>query len=572
MIDVNKDSLIDDRLNAVRRFAQTMIVVDDEASLQLHEEVASQNLVAPGRGQSKAAAEHREEVGKNSINAEEYSHTLDGKLLVNSALKQGLVCSVVRPSPQESTLDAVVQAARQVDIVCLDWKVHDDDGSTAISLIKKIVEEDQSGEGRLRLIVIYTAERRPSQILDRIKRDLSAAFSAGERRKMKLQKVNNRAIVSSVGLKIVYLLKGNGARKTGRYNRESFSEDKLPEKALQEFAGLCEGLLANVALSTVAAVRDAAHQIVRSFDSEMDEPYFHHRATIRHPDEAEDYAVNTVLNSLRTAVRLKEVGRAFAGPEAVDRRIRELANNSAEFTMSYMDGKSNSEKSVNFSVDDVVRLILEGVERTYSTISPKGQTTPGKNIAKKSITSLFSGNCRDTLYSLKKFAALTSTGSHPETPSVREGEYVPSLGLGSVIKDGSGNYFLCIQASCDTVRIKSDQPFLFVPLKEVADGGEFVVPKEGSADSVEYMALQVEELGYAKGKSFVFSPDKATERVLAEMRGRPKRLRFKSTNNRTFEWVADLKHYQALHVAQKLGKEMGRLGFDQFEPFRVPNG
>ena len=164
-------------------------------------------------------------------------------------------------------------------------------------------------------------------------------------------------------------------------------------------------------------------------------------------------------------------------------------------------------------------------------------------------TSLFTDSIVESRDVMKRFAALTSTGSHPGTVSVRTGEYVPSLGLGTVIVDGSGKYLLCIQASCDTVRITEPWPFLFVPLKEVPDDAEFVVPRARNADQIDFVALRVEELGYAKGMSFVFSPDAGTERVLAEKRGKPRRLRFKSTNGRTFEWIADLKHYQALNVA-----------------------
>ena len=45
------------------------------------------------------------------------------------------------------------------------------------------------------------------------------------------------------------------------------SERELPARILQEFASLSEGLMSNVALGTLAAIRDSAHQIVGSFSS-----------------------------------------------------------------------------------------------------------------------------------------------------------------------------------------------------------------------------------------------------------------------------------------------------------------
>ena len=564
MMSVHADSFLTDRLMAVQRFAQTMIVVDDEADLTVPAEQVPDNVVRPSRRQSRAARDEIEQMGR-VVNQKDTdrTHILDGKVLVDSALKHGLVCSVLRPGPTENIVDTVVQAAQRVDIICLDWKMHDDDGNTTVSLIKEIVKADQLGEGRLRLIVIYTAEHGRARILNKIKSEISSSVSKEVRSRMHLQTVGDREIQSNVGLKIVYLVKAHNDRIPKRLKQDRVSERNLPEQALREFASLCEGLLANVALGTVAAVRDAAHQIVGSFSGDMDGPYFHHRATIRNPDEAEDYAINTVLSGFRAAVRLQEVGRTFAGREAVERRLREMAKGDTNFRLSFI---RNGEETVEFTIDDVVRLIRDGVKGAYASIPGN---KPGKDHANQALTSLFAGSVENTLAVMRRFAALTSIGSHPGTLGVRTGEYVPSLGLGTVVMDNGGRYWLCIQASCDSVRVEKPQPFLFVPLVEVLDKGEHVVPRQRNGGQIEHVALSLEDLGYAKGRSIEFSPDPNTERVLAEKRGRPRKLRFKSTNGNTFEWVADLKHYQALNVAQKLGQEMGRLGFDEFEPFRV---
>ena len=567
MMPVHGDEFSSDGLMAVRRFAQTMIVVDDEADLTVPAEQVPENVVRPSWRQSRAVRDESEQMSRvvNQMGTDR-THILDGKVLVDSALKLGLVCSVLRPNPRENILDTVVQAAQRVDIICLDWKMHDDNGNTTVSLIKGIVKEDQLGEGRLRLIVIYTAEHGRTRILDKIKTEISSLVSAKDRPRMHLQKVGDREIQSNFGLKIVYLVKAHNGQFPKWLAKDRVSEKNLPEQALREFASLCEGLLANVALGTVAAVRDAAHQIVGSFSGDMDGPYFHHRATIRNPDEAEDYAISTVLNGFRAAVRLKEVGSTFAGREAVERRLREMARGDTKFCLSFIKNEVNGEETAEFSIDDVVRLIRDGFEGVYESIQ---RDKPKMKHAKPALTSLFAGSVENTLTVMRRFAALTSIGSHPGSLVVRKGEYVPSLGLGTVVMDHDGRYWLCIQASCDSVRVEKPRPFLFVPLVKVLDKGEHVVPRQRNDGQFEYVALSLEDLGYAKGRSIEFSPDSNTERVLAVKRGRPKKLRFKSTNTRTFEWVADLKHYQALNVAQKLGQEMGRLGFDEFEPFRV---
>ena len=567
----NAQDFFGDRVEAVRRFAQTMIVVDDEAELRAIPENVPNSVVRPSRRQARAAVPEAETVvnsgGAREALAEDHTHLLDGKVLIDSALDHGLVCSVLRPRPGENVLERVVRAAERVDIICLDWKIHNDEGQTTLSLIKEIVRNDQLGDGRLRLIVIYTAEHARTRILNKIRREIASSLDKKTRTRLSLRNVNGREIQSSVGLKIVYLIKAHDGGISRRLVQDRVSEKNLPEQVLREFASLCDGLLSNVALGTVAAVRDAAHQIVGSFTGEMDGPYFHHRAAITNPDEAEDYAVNAVLGGLRAAVRLHEVGGTFAGRSAVERRLRSMVGDAEVFRLSFMPKKNAQEESINILPDDVVRLICDGFDGNYDSINVNGK--PRKEVAKRSLTSLFAGNLDASLAVMRKFAALTSIASHPRTFGVRTGEYIPSLGLGTVVADTDGKYWLCIQASCDSVRVKKPQPFLFIPLIELADGVQHVVPREKTGGKLEHVALSVAKMGYARGKSIVFAPDALKERVVAELRGRPKRLKFKSTNGRTYEWIADLKHYQVLNVAQRLGHQMGRLGFDEFEPIRI---
>ena len=565
-----------DRLEAAKRFAQTMIVVDDEAEFSLGErkEEVPGEVVRPSRRQSRTAPagpdgagdagylEKPEEVGDKNE-----THLLDGKALTDSALRQGLVCSVIRPSQGEDIIEGMVRAARRVDIICLDWTIHKDDGETTLSLIREVVEMDQQTDGRLRLIAIYTAEHGRRRILERVKVDVASTLEGMGIVGAGLKIVGGREIQSNIGLKIIYLVKAHGASVPNWLATDRVSEKDLPERALNEFAGLCEGLLSSVALGTVAAIKDAAHQIVGSFSAEMDGPFFHHRALLRNPDEAEDFAIEAVLGGFRSAVRLREVGRTFAGRSAVKRRLEELAAGSDTFRLSFRSGKERNVQKFDFPVADVIRLISDGIDNCYGAINANGK--PGKDPAKRFLTTFFQGNVARSRWVMKRFAVLTSVGSHPRTHDVRNGEHIPSLGLGSIIADSPGRYWLCIQASCDSERVIGVQPFLFVPMAASPNEGQHVVPREKKDGSLEYVFLSLEKLAYARGKSIRFAPNKTIERVIAAKRGTPKRLRFKSTSGETFEWVAELRHYQALSVAQKLGQDMGRLGFDEFEAFRT---
>lgn len=569
---VPAESFLNDQLEATGRFAQTMIVVDDEAHLAKVPEPVSGTISRPHRAaQSRAAADQargpRRADESGELARSDITHVLDAKQLMDSSLEHGLVCSILRPAPGEDLGERIRSAAQRVDIVCLDWEIHGDNGQTTKALIKDILEWDRRRSGRLRLIVIYTAERARVRILETIKRELLASLDRSERAELGLSVDNGREIRSRVGLRIVCFVKAYDTRTPLRLMDDRVSERDLPARILQEFASLSEGLMSNLALGTLAAIRDSAHQIVGSFSSDMDGPYFHHRATVPNPDEAEDFAIAVVLDALRNAVRLQEVGRRFAGRNAIERRLHHLASNEKTLRLSFKRAEDKPEESMDFQVDHVVRLISDGAsQKVYDLINVNGK--PKLNQAKRSITSFFAGSLSDSHEVMRRFAVITGISSHPGTHDVSSGDYTPSLGLGTIVVDKHNKYWLCLQASCDSLRITTPQPFLFVPLEEVDGQTRHIVPRFESGVGKYHVALRVEKRAYSKSKSILFAPSPATERVLARYEGRPKRLRFVSTDKQVYDWVADLKHYPALSVAQEVGQEMGRLGYDEFEPFR----
>ena len=192
--------------DAAEKFVQTMIVVDDEATMAGVEDPAPNDVVRPGRGHRRMAEDEN-----LAFNRQNITHMLDAKSLVDGAMDIGLVCSVLhcrQEENREQLTERVLKAAAQVDIVCLDWEIHDDDGATARSLIKDIVRHDQERGGRLRLIAIYTGERGRSRILN----DIKASWPGNERTRMKLKVAEGREIRSAVGLKIVCLFKNHGTR------------------------------------------------------------------------------------------------------------------------------------------------------------------------------------------------------------------------------------------------------------------------------------------------------------------------------------------------------------------------
>jgi hypothetical protein len=109
---------------------------------------------------------------------------------------------------------------------------------------------------------------------------------------------------------------------------------------------------------------------------------------------------------------------------------------------------------------------------------------------------------------------------------------------------------------------------LLIPLHRNDANPDHFVPVREKAGAANCVGLSVPPRAYAQSRSVLFKPDIKTQTVLARKIKHRVGLFFTDLDGKTYRWVADLKARRALRTAQTLGQSMGRLGFDEFEPFR----
>ena len=550
------------KFELARKFAQTMIFIDDEASQQEpersnHPPAKTLGATPDRKTRSRArAAEPLVEQGQPKDNLAQFP--LNAKLLIESAMASGLICSVLRSKEGDDLLKRVVRAAEIADVVCLDWEIHNDGGDTASEIIKTIIQKDAEQNGRLRLIAIYTGEKRSEDIMDKI-------FATIPQKLIKDHEFNKKPlqIESKNGVRIVCLFKAHGIVLSEPMNANQVSEDQLPKRLQTEFAKLSEGLLSDVALATIASIRTSTHHVLSKFTGNMDGPFFHHRASIPSPDDAEEYAVDIVLSELKGAVDKHQVAIDYAGSEAIESRIREMAGDATKLTLHYEeDGKPCTSK---LEVDYVIKIITDGSKPTLRENRPSG--SPGDKQFEKNLSSLFCESKETAHQQMHEFAALTCVQAYPGSHLYRSGQLLPKLGLGTIIQNQDKIYLMCLQASCDSVRIKGERSFLFVPLDEQEFKPEYVIPILTGSGEFKFTGLGTSSESYCKARSIVFSPCPNTGTVNAE-RVDGTDFHFKDKESNTYHWLADLKHQRALRTVQRLGQQMGRIGIDEFEPYR----
>jgi len=548
------------RLDAAREFAQTMIVIDDEASQseQPAEVPPVGKLEPPSR--NTLAAPRSIEPGATVPKA----HSLNAKALIDEAMDLGLICSVLRPTENENFQNRVVNAAKNSDIVCLDWEIYDDAGDAASEIISAILQSDAEQNGRLRLIAIYTGDTTNNVILDKILEKIPKELI--EKHQFKKDPL---AIESTRGVKIVCLFKSHAIKLSPPRDANQISETELPKRLQAEFASLSEGLLSNVALGTIAAIRNSTHHVLSKFIGAMDGPYFHHRACIVTPEEAEEYAVDIVLSELKSVIDKQGVATKNAGENAIQARVKEIANGASTLTLRYLDRG----KPATYDVPEGLasRMVVDGITPVLKSNAPTG--SPGKKRFTGEFSTLFARNLDEAHSMMHQFAVLTSVRAHPLSHVFKTGDRFPTLGLGTILegvedKDQRKTYLLCLQASCDSVRIESSTGFLFVPLELRETDPEHVVPNTDAEDNDEWIGLAVSNAAYTMAKSIEFAADSDTKTIMAKQNTENHSWYFEDIEGNTYPWIADLKRRRALRAAQRLGQQVGRLGFDEFEPYR----
>ena len=552
--------------NAASEFAQTMIFVDDEATYE--EQVVQPGPVdRPGRRPIANEVNADTEAG-HSEGKEPHFNPLNAKLLIDNAMDLGLLCSVLRPEKKEDIKNRVVAAARVADIVCLDWELYDDGGLKASEIISKIIEDDAKQNGRVRLIAIYTVNSGNSEIVKKV-------FDAIPKSLVQMQNFNKQQfeIESDAGTRIVCLFKAHGRKLLPEsHNAYQVDESDLPKRLQIEFGKLSEGLLSNVALATIASIRRSTHHVLSIFTNQMDGPYFQHRASIDNPEDAEEYAVEIVLSQIKGTINKKLISDRFAGSKAIAARIKEIAKDFNIQKIHYEEkGKLTSHK---LNSESSVDITIEGVStEQFNKLPPKDNFD--MSTLKKYYSSLFANDWGTARLSMLKFAALTEIRAFPGSYLYKSEGLYPQLGLGTIIEDKHDAkekiYLLCLQASCDAVRIKDSRNFLFVELVEERKNPKHVVTVYNSSVEVDYVGLVTKD-SYRAVRSIEFKACTQTRTVNAAQIQNNSEFYFEDVAKIKYRWIADMKRRRALRIAQNLGQNIARLGFEEFEPYRKGEG
>lgn len=469
---------------------------------------------------------------------------IDPLKFINGFLNKGIHCALLEVTNDDDPLEPIKQILKKTDVAILDWQMHGDSGNKAKQLLLSLLPNSEKAE--LRLVIIYTEEKSFASILPEI--ILPILIESG---------IKNGELVSDCKYlnghtKIVVLKKENG-----KATEFSVSDEELPDRIIEEFTEITEGLVSNTALKAVSVIRRNTHNLLGTFNKNLDAAYLAHRAMLLTPEDSELLLKNTIIDSVDSLLTYSQINSA----NNIDQIEKWIDENDFPPDVPHISiGKANNKLDIEVNKENKKKWLKVGWKKLI-------QDQPDNQLIESQYESFERGSGQLFSTAIKSFvpyggsasedfAILTHHKSNFITPS-----YIPYLTLGVVVQNGD-NYFLCIQQRCESVRIEEDETrnFLFLPLSQKGsfpivfknDNGEYIFRKANLSKCHQLTVKQFEQ----------------TDRGIIEAEKEEGVFYFKSIDGSKFKWILDLKESHAQRIANKYAAELSRVGLDESEWLR----
>ncbi|WP_295762618.1 response regulator receiver domain [Undibacterium sp.] len=563
------------------RFLSSVVAIDDQLSFDLSNGVAShqptkddmdefdletdESTSGLGVPESRASVEHQR--------TKPLDHNLNYQELSVAFAEHGINCSAFKPDARsgniENIAEKILKSARAADITILDWQMDDSfqkedgtaesDGTLAIVSIKKILEDDKIQRGRLRLIVLYTAEPDLTSIAEKIKLALT---SAGYTPQLNDQKI----VFTDDILKFCHIV----------LVRKEPEATKLTERVIELFTGLTAGLLSNAALSAIGELRSKTHHLLHTFNNQLDPAYLSHvigllsspKVREKADEVAFDYAAELISEEFKSILQVNSALKASLAKEKIISWVDHVnSGNHTEF-FEFNIGAKPTRKAGSQIIKDLLNATQPREIKAALTTEP-ALITEERDVGRFFASNRIQINLKDW-----------TTDSHEQLSFIeckrRDGislidhPYEPNIKQGSIIKDHQDNYYICLQPLCDSVRLSDDTVFIFLKAKVVtADRGFSHVIRTRDGNKIKLLLTPKATNIY----HFLLKPNPDSKTVKASAAENEYIIEYKIQHLETLTyknlyWIGEFKHSVAQSISNNVAASISRVGLDTNEWLR----
>lgn len=479
-------------------------------------------------------------------------NAFDASEVSTTFCRAGKICAIYAPK-KDTDINICIEAVKKADAVVLDWNLQldqtmeynpmadakdDERGQYTKEIIDKILED--AGESKMKLIIVYTGESDLSGICGEISK---MPYSLGfDRKELACTKRNVRILVR--------------AKEMVHYEHNNELKDKvvsyedLPTVISGEFAKLTMGLLSNYALRAITTIRDNTSNILGVFSKDIDAAYLGHYISVDNSEEAVVMLSDIFGSAITDLINANKID------------MMPWIESWIDYHMLKEDRRVQiAGQSIKVNSDHLKLLVKD----TSLDLKAKFQTVTNKEIGKEKIKReairLFSDN-GDIQTPNYKFAQLIQ---HKDLFAIHNNAK-HTLSTGTIVRyipndqaTEKDMYLLCIQQRCDSVRIKGERTFLFLPLKESAQGEAIVINHKKH--------LVVDNQSYAL-KLYQFQPTESETQITTTVTDAGICV-FKDCSGNLFEWIAELKELYAQHIVATYAAELSRVGVNNSEWMRL---
>ena len=584
--------------DAVKRFIKTVAIIDDDATygpkLSSKKDKDKPKMVKPPvtslmTGKRDADFSMTYEDSKDARLKENFDDLsmLDATVVINAFADIGIACCIQRPKNEENPLDRAAKLAASVDVLVIDWALDHENISLPRDIIKKILEDDRNTGGRMRLIVIYTAQSYVDQMIKDLKKDADTVYDNG------LNMDEKRFFIKSDCLRIVILNKKTTKNPLKEARIVPF--DQLPDNVISEYAELVKGIIPGATLHGIATMREKTHELLAILNSNLDGAYCLHRALIPEPSDSVDFAMNLITSEIETIIQ-------------TDARARKIVDKQGlkSWFDDYIGDKDKlpyGESSLTAKI--IEKIILNGqlynkdgadeIQREYSynwIQSEIDNGRPLKNIDKNEITldeakkyikqndwkrikgctppnkTRFAEALYDSsekaISGCNELSHLQCTARDIGSRLYADNAKSPTLRLGTILrkqKEGLSEWFLCLTPLCDCVRLEEESNFLFLQLYSGTKSSADIIIKnlDGKFEPLIVKNTKLRTL------TIPFKPKNGGDRINAKRWKKEWRIKSKGPS---YQWVGELRYTKALAIAHQVAANKSRVGVDDFEWLR----
>lgn len=546
-----------DSVKAAKDFLQTAVIIDDQLFEKQTGEIPRKLKSTKPRKQAILKKTDDCSKKKTDISSAD-PHSVGTQDLIRSFAKRSIVCSAYQPKHRDfstSTSGDFRKLCKNADIVIVDWSMFGDNGQRAKVLISGIVTENlRDTPEQLRLIIAYTGEPNLFEIENQIFTHLQTIHED-----LPSPEREDNLAIRFGSSRIIVFGKKNGRNRLEKYHPHEVTELELADRAIQEYAKMTSGLISNITLRSVAALRSNTRKIISNFSPKLDAAFLTHRILSLPDENAESHLLDMISSEFYAVIE-----DSFQTELVSENAVTQWLEHRKDIIIEGLD-KLEAFPKGSQPFDDLKKLCIQG-----SNIFVNSSGHPFQTLKKNNSGGFTSRNKMSKILSGEEEYIGDYQLSCNMTLKTFYNNKDRALTLGTILQlkdEKKKEYWVCVQPRCDSIRIEKDTSFPFLKCDIVAEGDykkerQIVLFKKGKP-----ICLKI-DCKPKLIKMLTFKPD-SFRRISSKFDCEDEQFVFKSTNGSNFFWLGELKFDHAQRIAQELAGQLSRVGLAESEWLRL---